>query len=128
VVCWASHTDELREAQRLRFEVFAGELGARLATPLAGHDVDHFDSYCEHLLVRDAATRQVIGTYRVLTPAQARRAGGTYSDQEIDLTSLAPLRARMVERRRGHRPVSLRKLAQLHFMQQRLLEAYPPSN
>jgi hypothetical protein len=31
-------------------------------------------------------------------------------------------------RRRGHRPVSLRKLAQLHFMQQRLLEAYPPSN
>jgi putative hemolysin len=97
VVCWASHTDELREAQRLRFEVFAGELGARLATPLAGHDVDHFDSYCEHLLVRDAATRQVIGTYRVLTPAQARRAGGTYSDQEFDLTPLATLRARMVE-------------------------------
>ncbi len=31
-------------------------------------------------------------------------------------------------RQRGHRPVSLRKLAQLHFMQQRLLDAYPPSN
>jgi hypothetical protein len=31
-------------------------------------------------------------------------------------------------RRRGHRPIGLRKLAQLHFMQQRLLDAYPPSN
>ncbi len=108
VVCWARHTDELREAQRLRFEVFAGELGARLATPLAGHDIDHFDSYCEHLLVRDAATLQLIGTYRVLTPAQARRAGGTYSDLEFDLTPLAPLRGRMLELGRscvhpGHR-------------------------
>jgi putative hemolysin len=97
VLCWAQHTDELREAQRLRFEVFAREQGARLTTPLAEHDIDPFDDYCEHLLVRDAGTRQVIGTYRVLTPAQARRAGGTYSDQEFDLTPLAPLRARMVE-------------------------------
>ena len=31
-------------------------------------------------------------------------------------------------RRRGHRPIGLRRLAQLHFMQQRLLDAYPPSN
>lgn len=97
VLGWASDTDELREAQRLRFEVFSRELGACLATPLAGHDIDRFDDYCEHLLVRDAATRELIGTYRVLTPAQARRAGGTYSDQEFDLGPLAPLRARMVE-------------------------------
>ncbi len=97
VVGWARHADELREAQRLRFDVFAGELGACLHTPLAGHDVDRFDDYCEHLLVRDAGTHQVVGTYRVLTPAQARRAGGTYTDQEFDLAPLAPLRARMVE-------------------------------
>jgi hypothetical protein len=31
-------------------------------------------------------------------------------------------------RKLGHRPVSLRKLASLHFMQQRLLDQYPPSN
>lgn len=97
VVAWACHTDEVRQAQRLRFEVFAGELGARLDTPLANHDIDYFDDYCEHLLVRDAATWDVIGTYRVLTPAQARRAGGTYTDNEFDLARLAPLRARMVE-------------------------------
>ncbi|MFT4265883.1 MAG: GNAT family N-acyltransferase [Xenophilus sp.] len=97
VVGWARHQDEVRAAQRLRYEVFAGEMGARLATPLAGHDVDLFDDFCEHLLVRDEATGRVIGTYRVLTPAQARRVGGTYSDTEFDLTRLRGLRARMVE-------------------------------
>ena len=96
-VGWARHQDEVREAQRLRFEVFATEMGARLTTPIPGHDVDLFDDYCEHLLVRDAQTRQVIGTYRVLTPAQARRVGGTYSDTEFDLTRLRALRHRMVE-------------------------------
>ena len=58
---WAQHLDEVREAQRLRYEVFAGEMGARLSTPLAGHDIDLFDDYCEHLLVRDTATQQVVG-------------------------------------------------------------------
>ncbi len=96
-VAWARHLDEVREAQRLRFDVFASEMGARLNTSVAGHDVDLFDEYCEHLLVRDTATRQVIGTYRVLTPAQARRVGGTYSDTEFDLTRLRTLRSRMVE-------------------------------
>lgn len=96
-VAWARHEDEVREAQRLRFEVFAAEMGARLTTPIPGHDIDLFDDYCEHLLVRDAQTRQVIGTYRVLTPAQARRVGSTYSDTEFDLTRLRSLRPRMVE-------------------------------
>jgi putative hemolysin len=87
----------VRAAQRLRYDVFVGEMGARLNTPLAGHDIDLFDNYCEHLLVRDKATRQVIGTYRVLTPAQAKRVGSTYSDTEFDLTRLRTLRERMVE-------------------------------
>ncbi len=96
-VSWAGHLDEVRAAQRLRFDVFAGEMGARLSTPLPGHDIDLFDNYCEHLLVRDQATQQVIGTYRVLTPAQAKRVGSTYSDTEFDLTRLRSLRERMVE-------------------------------
>nr|MDP2192722.1 GNAT family N-acyltransferase [Rhodoferax sp.] len=96
-VSWARHIDEVRQAQRLRFRVFADEMGARLNTSLPGHDVDLFDSYCEHLLVRDQLTREVVGTYRVLTPAQARRVGSTYSDIEFDLTRLRSLRERMVE-------------------------------
>ncbi|QBK05830.1 GNAT family N-acetyltransferase [Hylemonella gracilis] len=96
-VSWARHLDEVRAAQRLRYAVFAGEMGARLNTPVPGHDVDLYDDYCEHLLARDVATREVIGTYRMLTPAQARRLGGFYSDSEFDLTRLRPLRDRMVE-------------------------------
>jgi putative hemolysin len=97
LVGWAKHQDEVREAQRLRYSVFANEMGASLPKTLAEHDIDLFDDYCEHLLVRDALTEQVIGTYRVLTPAQAKRAGGTYSDTEFDLTRLRDMRQRMVE-------------------------------
>ena len=96
-VGWARHLDEVRQAQRLRFDVFAAEMGARLSTTLPGHDIDLFDDYCEHLLVRDVTSQQVIGTYRVLTPAQTKRVGGTYSDNEFDLTRLRSLRPRMVE-------------------------------
>ena len=96
-VSWARHQDEVRAAQRLRYQVFAGEMGARLTTPVPGHDIDLFDNYCEHLLVRDVASGQVIGTYRVLTPVQAQRVGSTYSDTEFDLTRLRGMRDRMVE-------------------------------
>jgi putative hemolysin len=97
VVSWARHQDEVRQAQRLRYQVFADEMGARLPGPLPGHDIDLFDDYCEHLLVRDRASGAVIGTYRVLTPEQAARVGSFYADLEFDLTRLRGLRSRMVE-------------------------------
>ena len=97
IVSWARHQDDVRQAQRLRHQVFALEMGAMLGGSLPGHDIDLFDDYCEHLLVRDADSREVIGTYRVLTPTQAKRVGSTYSDTEFDLTRLRLLRDRMVE-------------------------------
>ena len=96
-VRWARHLDEIRQAQRLRYQVFAEEMGAVLQTPVAGHDVDAFDDFCEHLMICDEEQERVIGTYRLLTPAQAQRAGGLYSDQEFDLTPINAWRDRMVE-------------------------------
>jgi putative hemolysin len=104
-VAWARDEGDIREAQRLRYHVFVEELGARLSVPCgspAGHDVDIFDPYCEHLLVRSRASDStelgpVVGTYRVLTPAAAKRIGGLYSETEFDLTRLRALRPRMVE-------------------------------
>jgi len=103
-VLWARHADELHDAQRLRWQVFVGEMGARLNPPRGtptGLDADLFDPHCEHLLVRTRATAdappQVVGTYRVLTPAAARLLGGLYSDTEFDLLRLAPLRPRLLE-------------------------------
>jgi putative hemolysin len=96
-VVWARHQDEVRRAQKLRYQVFATEMGARLDTAVPDHDVDKFDDFCEHLLALDNASGQVIGTYRVLTPTQAVRAGGAYSDTEFDLRPLSHLRSKMVE-------------------------------
>lgn len=96
-VTWAKHQDEVREAQRLRFDVFASEMGASLKTSLPDHDIDSFDNFCEHLLVRDVETKRVVGTYRALTPVQAKRIGRTYSDIEFDLQQLDELRPHMVE-------------------------------
>ena len=103
-VVWARDEQDVREAQRLRYLVFAGEMGASLTVPAgspAGHDIDIFDPFCEHLLVRartpGGEPGPVIGTYRVLTPASAQRVGGLYSDGEFDLTRLRPLRPKMVE-------------------------------
>jgi putative hemolysin len=94
---FASSAAEVREAQRLRYKVFADEMQARLPSRQPGIDCDSFDPYCDHLLVRDTATNEVVGTYRVLSSAQAKRIGGLYSDQEFDLVRLAHLRDRMVE-------------------------------
>ncbi len=96
-VRWARHLDEVRQAQRLRHLVFVGEMGAQIKTSIEGHDIDVFDDFCEHLLVCDSASAEVIGTYRVLTPNQAKRVGGFYTDTEFDLTRLRNDRSRMVE-------------------------------
>jgi putative hemolysin len=91
------NTEELREAQRLRYRVFIEGMGlASLARP-DGLDCDEFDDHCDHLLVRDGATGDVVGTYRVLPPAGARRLGRVYSENEFDLGRLNGLRGRMVE-------------------------------
>lgn len=60
---FARGIDERREAQRLRWQVFAEELGARLPSRERGIDHDFFDSYCEHLVAREEKSGAVIGTY-----------------------------------------------------------------
>ena len=71
--------DEIREAQRLRYRVFVEEMGARLPGGEEWIDKDMYDPFCEHLLVRDTDTNEVVGTYRILTPEQAKNIGGYYS-------------------------------------------------
>ncbi len=93
----ARSQSEVREAQRLRYRVFAEEMGARLPTAAEGIDEDRFDAYCDHLIVADEDTGDVVGTYRVLSGANAQRIGGFYSEQEFDITRLHHIRDRAVE-------------------------------
>ena len=88
---------EILEAQKLRYRIFAGELGANLPTRTPGVDQDIYDTYCEHLVVRDENSGAVVGTYRILSPENARQIGSYYSENEFDLTRLQHLRPRMVE-------------------------------
>ena len=64
--------------------------------------MDRFDPFCDHLRVSSDADNGVtagtlIGTYRVLPPQAARRAGGLYIDTEFDLAPLSGLRRHAVE-------------------------------
>ncbi len=100
-ISFAQTAHEIREAQRLRYKVFAEEMGANIRPSYDDEgrpiDTDMFDKYCDHLIVRDNATEQVIGTYRFLPPHAAKKIGAYYSESEFFLTRLMPFRDQMVE-------------------------------
>ena len=97
LISWATNPAEVKEAQRLRYKVFAEEMGAHLPPNAEDLDIDDFDAFCDHLLIRDQTSLQVVGTYRVLPPHKAAEIGRLYSDSEFDLSRIDHLRPQLVE-------------------------------
>ncbi len=93
----ARTASEIREVQSLRHRVFIEALGLPLNPNDRGLDCDQFDEICEHLMVRDDHSGEVVGTYRLLSPRAARNFGRYYSESEFDLGSLSELRPVMAE-------------------------------
>ncbi|OCB28258.1 phosphohistidine phosphatase [Mycobacterium malmoense] len=98
----------IEAAQRLRYDVFSSTPGFALANDHERRDVDRFDEYCDHLLVRDDGTGELVGCYRMLAPAGAIAAGGLYTATEFDIRAFDALRPSLVEMGRavvrdGHR-------------------------
>jgi putative hemolysin len=93
----ATDAATVEAAQRLRYQVFAEECGAILHSGATGLDVDEFDAYCDHLVVRHDRTGDIVGTYRLLPPQRAVWLGRRYSEAEFDLARLVVLRDRLVE-------------------------------
>jgi len=91
-VAFARTPGEVESAQRLRHAVFVEEMGASTPCRRPGIEEDMFDPWCEHLIVRDQVSDEVVGTSRVLTPQRARRLGTYYAETEFDLTRLQLLR------------------------------------
>jgi putative hemolysin len=95
----------IEAAQRLRYEVFSREPGFALTGQAAiardgrgaGLDVDRFDEHCDHLIVREDNTGELVGCYRMLSPTGAVAAGGLYTATEFDIRALDPLRPSLVE-------------------------------
>jgi putative hemolysin len=85
---------DLRESQALRYRVFGEELGARLPSAALGLDVDAYDPYCHHLLVRETGSDRVVASTRLLADVRAAEAGGFYSESEFDLADIRRLSAR----------------------------------
>jgi len=91
----ARNPAEIAAAQEVRYRVFYDELGARQDgfDGIEGRDADRFDDVCDHLLVFDSSLpgpdhRRIVGTYRLLRQEVAADAGGFYSQDEFDLTTL----------------------------------------
>lgn len=94
----ASDAEEVRSAQRLRFEVFNLEMQEGLeASYRTGLDQDPLDQVCDHILVYHAASGELAGTYRIQTGSAAASGQGYYSEQEFDFSVFEPLRGEMIE-------------------------------
>jgi putative hemolysin len=89
---------EIREALRLRFEVFNLELNEGLASSHAtGLDEDEFDDVCDHLIVIEENSSCVVGTYRMQTGISAGNHLGYYGACEFDFAPYEPIRDSLVE-------------------------------
>ena len=88
---------QIEAAQRLRYDVFSSEPGFALTGHGDGLDADRFDEHCDHLLVREENSGELVGCYRMLTPTGAIAAGGLYTATEFDIRPLDSLRPSLVE-------------------------------
>jgi L-ornithine Nalpha-acyltransferase len=98
--------NDIRRAQRLRYEVFYEEMSAvpSLTAQMRRRDEDNYDAICDHLLVVDTALAgngtswkpgrrpAVVGTYRVLRQEIAARRLGFYTQREYDVAPLLAAR------------------------------------
>jgi len=93
----ARSNEDLEAIQRLRYQVFTEEMHAVFPEAIDGLDCDRFDPWCKHLMVKETRSGRIVGTYRILTPENARRAGGNYAAQEFDLSGLGTIAGEFVE-------------------------------
>jgi len=101
----------------LRFEVFNLELGEGLADSYAtGLDVDPFDEFCDHLIVEELATSEIVGTYRLQTGQLAAANLGYYSEREFDFAPYEPIRCEMIELGRACVHADHRNFNLLHLL------------
>lgn len=83
----AADPRDVERAQALRYDAFSTEMGAPLPNAVRSErlgrliDVDRFDEYSTHLLVRHDQTDEIVGCYRIILPAPR-------SEREVFTTSM----------------------------------------
>ncbi|MEW9698834.1 GNAT family N-acetyltransferase [Paenibacillus sp. SI8] len=96
-VMLATSAKEIEQAMRLRYEVFVEEEKNMRMLNEEGLERDAYDAYCDHLIVKDMDTDQVIGTYRLLPGDRALSGIGFYSESEFDLSEYVPYKSQTLE-------------------------------
>mgnify|MGYP000856000880 FL=1 len=92
---------EIESAQRLRYEVFYEEHGAKPSPEMLAirRDFDAFDTLADHLIVvfEHAGGETIVGTYRLINQEAAKRYGQFYPSAEYDLAPLLNSDAKLLE-------------------------------
>ena len=113
----AEYLYEVESALKLRFKVFNLELHEGLASSYeTGFDSDVYDTFCDHLIVKDRQLDKVVGTYRLLRQEKAEKSFGFYSENEFDLKRIKNLKGQALELGRSCVAKEYRSLAVVNLL------------
>jgi len=93
----ANDIKSIDECLRLRYDVFANEMGANLHSLESGLDKDHFDDHCKHLMIVEKLTDRVVATTRLLSSTDIINTGGFYSETEFEMNNILDLHGSIME-------------------------------
>lgn len=88
---------DVEASLRLRYRVFVEEMGADIGPQAPGLESDRFDPHCQHLLVHDSVSGELLASTRLLDGDIARRLGGFYSASEFDMSAVLDRPGRFLE-------------------------------
>ncbi len=116
IVKLADTTEELEQAFRLRYRVFVEEENNIRLINEARLELDEYDDLCEHLIVKNSATNEVIGTYRLLPGRRTSLNQRFYSESEFDLSGIEQQRAFTLELGRSCIDPAYRRGRAIHML------------
>lgn len=95
----AETPEDVRAAQRLRHQVFIAQRNTSRAEDAGEEalDVDMFDAACDHILIEDRKTGELVCCYRLLPLQSGAEIGRSYSAQFYELSNLSDIEGPIVE-------------------------------
>lgn len=102
IVRLAQSETEITASQKLRYQIFCGEMGGTASPEIQQQkrDFDRYDEVCDHLLVIDKDVTEnhgIVGTYRLLRRAPMQKIGQFYTESEFDLSALKAYSGELLE-------------------------------
>jgi len=94
----ADSLEEIIQVLSLRFEVFFREFSTNKVTfTLFPYDIDMHDFICDHLIVKEKVTNNVVACYRLLSDSSEKNVEKFYSEGEFGLGEFLAIPGRKLE-------------------------------